>query len=149
MLETNREQRPMAQKIRDIMTTQPVCVPSSASVFDAARLMHDKNIGDVIVEDGGKVVGIVTDRDIVVRAVAERQNVEQTPIADVCSTELAVVHPDDDIDSVIKLMHSKAIRRVPVIENGKPVGIVSLGDLAVIRDRKSVLGGISAAAPNR
>jgi CBS domain-containing protein len=139
----------MAQTIREIMTTEPICVPSSASIYEAAKLMRDKNIGDVIVEDGGKVCGIVTDRDIVVRGVASRQNPEETPIADVCTQDIMIAHPDDDVDAAIKTMHSKAIRRLPVVEDGRPVGILSLGDLAVQRDRRSVLGGISAAPPNR
>jgi CBS domain-containing protein len=139
----------MAQTIRDIMTTEPICVASSTSIYEAAKLMRDKNIGDVIVEDGGEVCGILTDRDIVVRGVAARQNLEETPIADICSPDVIVAHPDDDVDAAIQMMHTKAIRRVPVVENGRPVGVLSLGDLAVQRDRRSVLGGISAAPPNR
>lgn len=139
----------MAQTIREIMTTDPICVPSSASIYEAAKLMRDKNIGNVIVQDGGEVCGIVTDRDIVVRGVAARQNTEETPIADICSADVLIAHPDDDVDAAIQTMHSRAIRRLPVVEDGHPVGVLSLGDLAVQRDRRSVLGGISAAPPNR
>jgi CBS domain-containing protein len=138
----------MAQTIREIMTTDPVCVPSSASIYEAAKLMRDNNIGDVIVQDGGEVCGIVTDRDIVIRAVAARQDADETPIADICTQDPLVAHPDDDVEAAIKTMHSKAIRRLPVVEDGRPVGVLSLGDLAVQRDRRSVLGGISAAPPN-
>ncbi len=138
----------MAQKIRDIMTTNPVCVSSSASVQETAKLMRDNDIGDVIVQDGDTLTGIVTDRDIVVRAVAEDQNTRETSVADVCSRKLVTVAPDDDVDVAIKRMQENAIRRIPVIENGRPVGVVSLGDLAVVRDRRSVLGDISAAPPS-
>ncbi len=138
----------MAQKIRDIMTTDPVCVASSASIRETAKLMKDHDIGDVIVQDGGKVAGIVTDRDIVVRGVAADQNVRETSVASICSRQVVTVRPDDEVDVAIQRMHENAVRRIPVVENGKPVGVVSLGDLAVARDRRSVLGSISAAEPS-
>lgn len=138
----------MAQKLRDIMTTNPVCVASSASIEEVAKLMRDNDIGDVIVHDGGSVAGIVTDRDIVIRAVAADQNLRETSIADICTRKVVTAKPDEDIDVAIKRMFESSVRRIPVIENGKPIGIVSLGDLAVARDRRSVLGSISAAAPS-
>jgi CBS domain-containing protein len=134
--------------IREVMTTDPVTMPSEASVLEAARQMRDVGIGDVIVLEKERIFGILTDRDMVVRVVAEERDPEETRLAEVCSRELTTLSPDDSIDRAIEVMRAKAVRRVPVVQNGRPVGIVSLGDLAVDRDPKSVLAQISAAPPN-
>jgi CBS domain-containing protein len=139
----------MATTIRDVMTKQPTTLSKTASILEAARAMSRVDIGNVVVVDNGKVCGILTDRDIVVRAVAEGRDVEHTRVADICSQDLTTVAPADDIDMAVQLMRQKAVRRLPVVENGKPVGIVSLGDLARERDPHSALGNISTAAPNR
>lgn len=139
----------MAQSIRDVMTAQPTTMPKSTSILEAARAMRDGNIGDVIVMDNGQVCGIVTDRDIVVRAVVDERDMKKTTLAEICSQELSTVSPDDSLDDAVQLMRQKAIRRLPVIEGGAPVGIVSIGDLALSMDRRSALGDISAAPPNR
>jgi CBS domain-containing protein len=89
----------------------------------------------------------VTDRDIVVRAVAAGKDLGKTPLREICSKEVFTLSPEDDLDEAVKLMREKAIRRVPVISDGTAVGILSLGDLAQERDRRSVLGQISAAPP--
>ena len=138
----------MAEHIREMMTPNPVTLPGTASVHEAARAMRDAEIGDVIVIEHNQVCGIVTDRDIVVRTVAELQNPETTTLADVCSHTLLVVSPTDPIEEAVRLMRTHAVRRLPVVEGGKAVGIVSLGDLAVERDPHSALGDISAAPPN-
>jgi CBS domain-containing protein len=111
--------------------------------------MRDANIGDVIVLQDDQICGILTDRDIVVRAVAEGREPATTKVADICSQELTTVSPTDEVEEAVRLMREKAIRRLPVVEGGKPVGIVSIGDLAVERDPHSALGRISAAPPNR
>jgi CBS domain-containing protein len=111
--------------------------------------MRDDDVGAVIVEEDGKPYGIVTDRDIAVRAVAQGLNVTIAPVASICSKELATVSPDEDIESAIQLMLDKALRRVLVVDAQRaPVGIVSLGDLAIARGASSVLGQISAAPAN-
>jgi CBS domain-containing protein len=138
----------MAQQIRELMTPNPVALPGTASVREAARAMRDADIGDVIVIENNQICGIVTDRDIVVRAVAEARDPATTTLADLCSHPLVTVTPTDSIEQAVQLMRSKAIRRVPVVEGGQAVGIVSLGDLAVERDPGSALGDISAAPPN-
>jgi CBS domain-containing protein len=139
----------MAQSIREVMTANPVSLMAASSVAEAARAMRDAHIGDVIVLDNGRICGIVTDRDIVVRAVAEGRDPSTTKLASICSEELTTLSPTDNVEDAIYLMREKAIRRLPVVEGGKPVGIVSIGDLALERDPHSALGHISAAPPNR
>jgi CBS domain-containing protein len=139
----------MAQYLREIMTQRPVTVETGDTVTAAARSMRDGNIGVVVVLESGQVQGVLTDRDIVVRALAEGRDPARTSVGEVCSKELTTLAPTDTIEDAVKIMRDKAIRRLPVVEGGRPVGIVSLGDLAVDRDPASVLGGISAAPPNR
>jgi CBS domain-containing protein len=139
----------MAESIRQIMTSELVALPVTATVGEAARAMREDDIGDVIVLDGGRVVGIVTDRDIVVRGIAEGRDPKQTRLADICSRDLTTISPSADVKDAVALMRGKALRRLPVVENDRPVGIVSLGDLAIEQDRRSALGEISAAPPNR
>jgi CBS domain-containing protein len=140
----------MAKKVRDLMHRRPVKLSSSSPIAEAARRMRAENVGGVIVEDNGRAAGIVTDRDIAVRAVADGRDLEKTPISAICSTDLTMVTPDDDIDRAIDLMRQKSIRRLLVVDDkNQPVGILSLGDLAIERDAKSVLGQISAAPPNQ
>ena len=138
----------MAQQIRELMTLNPVSMPDTASVQEAARAMRDQDIGDVIVIKHDQVCGIVTDRDIAVRIVAEAQDPATTTLADIYSHSLLTVTPTDSIEHAVRLMRDHAIRRLPVLEGGKAVGIVSLGDLAVEREPQSVLGKISAAPPD-
>ncbi len=140
----------MTKKIRDVMTADPVSLPTSASLVDAARAMRESDIGDVIVlDDDAKVCGIVTDRDIVVRALADGREASATTLADICTRDLETLSPEDSASDAVRLMSSKAIRRVPVVEDGKPVGIVSIGDLAIEQDPDSALADISEAKPNR
>ncbi len=138
----------MAPTVRDVMTVDPVSLPADASVIDAARTMKERDIGDVIVVEDGRICGVVTDRDLVVRALAEERDPVGTRIGEICSRDLATVAPDDDLTAAGDLMRDRAVRRIPVVEDGKPVGIVSLGDLAVERDPDSAVGHISAASPN-
>jgi CBS domain-containing protein len=137
------------QRIRDVMTPEPTTIHGSAMVVEAARVMREADIGVVIVTDNGAVHGLLTDRDIVVRAIAEGRDPAGTRVADVCSHEITHVQPNDAVDEATRIMREKAVRRLPVVEDGRPVGIVTLGDLAIERDRDSVLGEISAAPANR
>jgi CBS domain-containing protein len=132
------------------MTTDPVALLATETIAKAAEVMRDDDIGDVIVLDdtAGRICGIVTDRDIVIRAVADGADPGRTTLSSVCSSDLVTVGPNDPVDEVIELMRSKAVRRVPVVEDDRPVGVISLGDLAVARDPDSVLGKISAASPD-
>jgi CBS domain-containing protein len=139
----------MAQKIRDVMTTEPTTLPEYATVAEAAKRMRDEDIGDVLVVREGELTAVVTDRDIAVRAVAEDRAPTQTPLRDIASKELATVSPDDTIADAVRIMRDRALRRIPVVEGSRPVGIVSIGDLAVERDTDSALADISASEPNQ
>jgi CBS domain-containing protein len=130
------------------MQSNPICLPAITSITAAAVAMRDIGIGDVIVQEDGQVCGIVTDRDITVRVVAEAIYSNNVALSDICSRELTTVAPTDSLEDVAELMSHKALRRLPVLDEGRPVGIVSLGDLVLKRDPDSVLAAISAARPN-
>jgi CBS domain-containing protein len=139
----------MPQALKDVMTTDLVSCPADTSLTEVARLMRDRDIGDVLVTDGDRLRGIVTDRDIVVRCLAAADgDIERMNVADACSPDTITGRPDMTIDEAVGLMRTSAIRRLPVVEDGRPVGIVSLGDLALERDSGSALADISAAEPN-
>ena len=140
----------MKNKIRDVMTADPVSLPTGSTLVDAARAMRDSDIGDVIVlDDDGQVCGIVTDRDIVIRALAEGREASSTKLGDICTRDPATLSSEDSVADAIRLMSGKAVRRVPVVDAGRPVGIVTIGDLAIDRDPDSALADISEAKPNR
>jgi CBS domain-containing protein len=139
----------MAQLVRDVMTPNPVTLPATASLVEAALAMRDFDVGDVLVLDDGHVYGIATDRDLVIRGIATGNYPATVTLAEVCSRDLTTLSPTDRVEDAVSYMREKAIRRLPVVEGGKPVGIVSLGDLAVERDPHSALSDISAAPPNR
>jgi CBS domain-containing protein len=138
----------MGQTVRDVMTDRVVTVSSTASLMDASRAMADHDIGDVIVVDDGNVSGIVTDRDIVVRAIAKGSEPKTTSVGEVLSGQVQTLGPDASVGDAVRLMTEGAIRRIPVVEDGRPIGIVSIGDLAVEHDAGSALADISAANPN-
>ena len=134
--------------LRDVMTPNPTICRSDATITDAARLMRDQDIGDVLVQDDGGSLGIVTDRDIVTRAVADGRDPSAVTLGEICTADVTTVSVDTPVDQVIQLMSDKAVRRIPVCDGDTPVGIVAVGDLAVERDPSSLLGDISAAPPN-
>lgn len=138
----------MGQTVSDIMTKALVALSAGDTVREAARRMREANVGAIVVQKHGNLFGIVTDRDIVVRCLAHGGDCDAIRLEDICSAELATLRPDDDVDHAVRLMRDKAIRRVPVVKNGKAVGILSLGDLALERDPFSALGAISGAQPN-
>jgi CBS domain-containing protein len=139
----------MGRTVEEIMTRDPRTVNADDPVIDAARIMRDSDIGDAVVMDGGQVTGIVTDRDIVVRGVAEGIDAESASVSDVCTTGVETIEPEASVDEALSLMREKDIRRLPVAKNGRPVGIISLGDLAVEREPDSTLADISAASPDQ
>ena len=139
----------MPQSIREVMTPNPATIPADMSAADAARLMRDRDLGDVLVMEQDRVMGIITDRDIVVRVVASGQDPANVKVGDICSKELHTVEHTATVEEVIELMRGKAVRRVPVMDGVCPVGIVTIGDLAIERDRDSALADISGAPPNQ
>jgi CBS domain-containing protein len=139
----------MASTVRDVMTANPRTVGTDASLVEAARTMRDADIGPVIVTEGDRLAGIVTDRDIVVRAIAEGRDPSSTSVADVSSRDVETVRPDEDAGQAVERMRRRKLRRVVVVETERPIGILSIGDLAVDRQPDSALADISAAHPNR
>ena len=138
----------MAQSVQELMTPNPTTYPATTSLTDAARAMRDEQVGDVLVERDGTVCGIVTDRDIVVRTVADGEDPADVRLGDICSRALVRLTTQDTVEDAIELMRDNAVRRIPVCEDGKAVGILSLGDLAIDRDPASALADISAMPPN-
>jgi CBS domain-containing protein len=138
----------MAQLVREIMVESAVTVESDATLSETARQMRDADIGDVIEVEAMKPVGIVTDRDIVVRAVAETAQPGNMTAGQICSTELVTVRPEDEVKQATTLMRKAAVRRLPVVDDGKLVGVLSLGEIAIDRDETSALSEISSADPN-
>jgi CBS domain-containing protein len=139
----------MAQTVEQIMTINPRTVNVDDAVRAAAQVMRDSDIGDVIVIEDSQVTGILTDRDIVVRVVSEGRDPESTPVSEICTTGIQAIEPDASVDDALRIMRDEDIRRLPVVKNGRPVGIVSLGDLAVEREPESTLADISAASPDQ
>ena len=139
----------MPQSIAEIMTRAPSTVDLTDSAIQAARVMRDDDIGDVlVVRPGGTVFGIVTDRDLALRVVAEGLDPSTVQVEDICSRQVIGVSSRDSIDQAAEKMREHAVRRLPVIDDDQLVGIVSLGDLAIERNPESALADISEAPPN-
>jgi CBS domain-containing protein len=139
----------MSQTISQVMTPDPWTVRENAPIQEAARIMRDADIGDVIViRDDDSVCGIVTDRDLVVRGLAASADSTKMKMADVCRHEVVSISSGDPVDQAVPLMREHNIRRLPVIDGSRLVGIVTLGDLAIDRDPNSALADISKSPPN-
>ena len=138
----------MAQSITEVMTPDPVTVDAATTIHEAAKLMRDRDIGSLIVCQDGTVSGIVTDRDITLRAVADGKDPTSCTVGQVATTGTATINSDQSVDAAIALVREQNVRRLPVVEDGRPVGVVSLGDLAIERDGHSALADLSAAPPN-
>lgn len=135
--------------VAEIMARDPQTVQVDTSVGEAARRMRGADTGNVVVLDDVRLAGVVTDRDIVVRVLAEGKHAS-TPIREACSDQdLATVTPDTDTTDAAQLMRERVVRRLPVVEGERVVGVVSIGDLAIDRDERSALADISAAPANR
>ncbi|MFD9908524.1 CBS domain-containing protein [Streptomyces sp. NPDC059063] len=139
----------MAEYVREVMTTGVVAVSPDASLVEAAQLMRAQGIGDVVVAGEGRVIGMLTDRDITTRAVADGADPLTVSAQAVCTPNPVVVGPDDEVAAAVGLMRDHAVRRLPVVENGQAVGMVSMGDLAIEQDPTSALADISRAGPDR
>lgn len=138
----------MAQTVRELMSPDPKTIDAKESVAKVATVMRDEGVGAVVVVDGTKLRGIVTDRDIAIRAVADRKDPWTTTVGEIASHQLASLTPDDTVEHAVELMRKRALRRLPVVEGDRTVGILSIGDLAMQRDPSSALADISAAPAN-
>jgi CBS domain-containing protein len=139
----------VVQTVADIMTSDNLAtVERNDSAAEAARRMAAADAGDVLVLDDGKFIGILTDRDIAIRLVA-RDKSPATPVSEIVSDAgVVTVTPQTPLDQAIELIRTRSVRRLPVVERGRAVGVVSLGDLAMERDPRSALADISAAPGN-
>ena len=135
----------MAKSVRDAMTQDPRSIGASASVVEAARLMREQHIGSLPVTEDERLVGMITDRDITTRVVAESAVPEATSVGDVYSRDVISVEPDKDLDEALKLMARHQVRRLPVVENDRLVGMVAQADIALKESERTgeLVGAIS------
>lgn len=135
----------MAKSVRDAMTEDPRSIGASASVVDAARLMRAEHIGSLPVIEDERLVGMITDRDITTRVVAESAAPETTSVGDVYSRDLISVEPDHDLEEALELMARHQVRRLPVVESGRLVGMVAQADIALKDNERTgeLVGAIS------
>jgi CBS domain-containing protein len=138
----------MAQSIREVMTADPRTVETGATVADAAREMRDGDVGSVVLSENGKVAGIITDRDIAVRVVAEGRDPDATRVSEVATSPAVTLTIDQSVDDAIRLVREQDVRRIVVVQDDRAAGVVSLGDLAIERDTGSALADIASEPPN-
>jgi CBS domain-containing protein len=136
-------------KIRELMTPAPVAVAPSDSVSEAAKAMREHGIGAVLIQGQGKLAGLVTDRDITVRVLAQGRDPRDVPVIEIASREVVAIGPDDDTGDAARLIAERGVRRIPVVEDGVAIGVISLGDLELARkEERTPLADISAAPPS-
>jgi CBS domain-containing protein len=136
----------MTQSVRDAMTENPRSIGASASVVEAARLMREGDIGSLPITDDEELVGMITDRDITTRVVAEASDLATTSVGDVYSQDLISVEPDKELEEAVQLMARHQVRRLPVVENGRLVGIVAQADVALaLRENEQKTGELVEA----
>ena len=127
-------------KAKSIMTKKIISVEKDDSILDAAKKMKDAGVGTVAVKDQGKIVGIITDRDIVLRNVAENQAAEQRKCGDIMTSNVATAAPDTAIEDVAQIMSERQVKRIPIVEQDSIVGMISLADIAQTRGKKRDAG---------
>ena len=129
----------MGTKVHEVMTDRPRVVTPETTVSEAAQLMKNDDIGSLPILDGEQLAGMVTDRDIVIRAVAEGKDPRGMPVREVASRELVTVNADEELSSALLLMASQQVRRLPVVDDdGRLVGILAQADVAVEAKEKDV-----------
>jgi CBS domain-containing protein len=138
----------VAQTINEVMTHDPRTVSPDAPLTEVAKEMHQADTGAIVLAEDGRFKGIVTDRDIVVRAIAAGKDPQSTTAGEIATTNAQTLSPDASVEDAIRLMRENAVRRIPVVQDDRPVGIVSLGDLAIAGAGEQALDDISAASPN-
>ncbi|NKY98761.1 CBS domain-containing protein [Nocardiopsis alborubida] len=139
----------VVRTIDQVMSSPVRTVSPDTSLREAAEIMRDADVGDVVVTRDKRIMGILTDRDIVVRCVAEGADPGRHSVSDVCSSEVATVPPQSGIADAVHVMRTSAVRRLPVVDGDRVVGVVSMGDLARAVDEDSALADVSSADPNR
>jgi CBS domain-containing protein len=128
----------MRKQVQDVMTGNPATVTRSDSVVDAARLMESADVGSLPVVDGGTPVGIVTDRDIAIRVVAQAKDPSRTTVGDIATGQPYYAAPDQDLDEALELMAYRKVRRVPVVEDGLLVGMLAQADVVhEVKEKKA------------
>jgi CBS domain-containing protein len=138
----------MSETISEVMTRDPATCDAEDTAAEAAKAMRDGDFGAVVVLEGGDVRGILTDRDIVVRGIAEERDPKSIRVGEISTTNPATLSPQDSVERAVEVLRDAHVRRLPVVEGGDVVGIVSIGDLAEDRDGRSALAEISSAPPN-
>lgn len=135
--------------ISDVMTRDVVSFPATATVVEAALGMRGADIGFVVMTVEDQPRGVITDRDLVIRVIAEGLDPSETTLGDIASGEVACLTPENTAEDAARLMRQLAVRRIPVVDDtDRLVGVVSIGDLAVHKDPDSALADISASPPN-
>jgi CBS domain-containing protein len=135
--------------VGDVMTQEVVYLSADTTLDEAAQAMRTQDIGDVVVTEGPTLAGVVTDRDIVVRAVAEGRDPRSTRLGDIATRDLVMIQSDAPASQAAELMRDRAVRRLLVHDEARQlVGVITLGDLAVEMDPDSALGQISGSPPN-
>ena len=133
--------------IREIMSTDVSYVDTSTSIPEVAKIMKQKDIGAVPVLQNGNLVGIITDRDIIIRAVADNKDVNTITVEQIMTVDPVSIEENSDVDKATELMGEYQVKRLPVMKNGRLVGMVSLGDIAIenihIDEAGEALSGIS------
>ena len=127
----------MGQIIRDVMTSDPCTIDAEKSVAYAAKMMREEDVGLAPIVEGDKLIGMLTDRDITIRVVAEGRNPDQVKVREVASTQVVTIDPQQDLDEALRIMAKHQVRRLPVVEeDGKLVGVVAQADIAREGDDK-------------
>jgi CBS domain-containing protein len=138
----------MATTINEVMAHDPRMISPDDTVHDAARVMRDEAVGAVLLEQQGRLAGILTDRDIVVRSDAEGNDPDDVKAGDIATRDVEALTPDQSVQDAARFMREHNVRRVPVVQDGRPVGIVSIGDIAIELDPDSALADISSEPSN-
>ncbi|GAA1107496.1 CBS domain-containing protein [Nocardiopsis metallicus] len=139
----------MVDSIAEVMNSNVRAVTPDTTIREAAQIMRDADIGDVVVSESGRLRGVLTDRDIVVRCLAGGGDPDSATVREACSTELVTIPRQSSVKDAVHAMRTATVRRLPVVEGDEVVGVVTMGDLARVIDEGSALADVSAAEPNR
>ncbi|MFZ3566491.1 CBS domain-containing protein [Streptomyces sp. BH097] len=138
----------MPQLVHDVMTPRVIAVAPDTPVAEAAQLMREHDIGNVLVCEGDRLLGLVTDRDITLRVLADGADPRIIDVGTVCTPDPVCIGPEEGTEHAAALMRRHAVRRLPVVSTGRAIGMVSIGDLTEHRDPDSTLADISRAEPS-